>query len=191
MLEAGGDYFLALKDNQATLADIAADKLDARPADWTSEIETGHGRIEYRELRACAFDLDVALFPGARQLVSITRHHRAKSSDGDYKGETRHFITSIAQGEATLPRLAEIARQHWSVENKNHWRKDATAWQEDRSARRKPRGAKNLALLRNALLAIIEPSGRGGRSLNQTFIHYDKHPTAAIHLILKARPHDP
>jgi hypothetical protein len=80
-------------------------------------------------------------------------------------------------------------RRHWSVENKNHWRKDATAWREDHGARRKPRGAKNLALLRNAILAIIEPQLHG--SLNQTFIHYDKHSAEAIRLILNAAPQNP
>jgi hypothetical protein len=75
------------------------------------------------------------------------------------------------------------------VENKNHWRKDATVWREDRSTRRKPRGAKNLALLRNAILAIIEPGLHD--SLNQTFLHYADHRTEALRLITKAAPHNP
>jgi predicted transposase YbfD/YdcC len=70
-----------------------------------------------------------------------------------------------------------IGREHWSVENKNHWRRDATVWREDRSARRKPKGAKNLALLRGALLALI-PSDQFD-SLNAAFDYYRDHRTTA------------
>lgn len=75
------------------------------------------------------------------------------------------------------------------MENKNHWRKDATAWREDRGARRKPRGARNLALLRNAILAIIPPEIHS--SLNQAFIHYADHRAEALRLITHARPLNP
>jgi hypothetical protein len=74
------------------------------------------------------------------------------------------------------------------VENKNHWRKDATVWREDRSTRRKPRGAKNLALLRNAILAILEPGLHD--SLNQTFLHYADHRAEALRLITTTAPHN-
>jgi hypothetical protein len=72
---AGAGFFLALKDNQLILHELAKAKLDARPAGWTSDLESGHGRIEWRELRVCGFDLDTALFPGARQVVGITRFY--------------------------------------------------------------------------------------------------------------------
>lgn len=159
----------ALKDNQPTLYQIAKDNLDHRPVDWTSEKETGHGRIEWRELRVSPWDLDIALFPGARQLLSITRHYSHKNSEQGYKSETRHFLTTLTEEQASHARLVELVRGHWSIENKNHWRKDATAWREDRSVRRKERGAKNLALLRNAILALIEPGKHN--SLNLSLIH--------------------
>jgi len=45
------------------------------------------------------------------------------------------------------------------------------------------------ALLRNALLALIEP-GRHG-SLNQTFLHYADHRAEALRLIRRGPPHNP
>jgi hypothetical protein len=66
---AGADYYLALKDNQPTLYAQAQQKLDHPPAAWTSDTECAHGRIEYREPRVAAFDLDTSLFPGARQVA--------------------------------------------------------------------------------------------------------------------------
>ncbi len=74
----------------------------------------------------------------------------------------------------------------WSVENKNHWRRDATRWREDRSVRRKPKGAKNLALLRGAILALI-PQEKFA-SLNAAFDHYTEHRTEAIRLLTQTAP---
>lgn len=183
---AGGDHFHALKDNQPTLYQPAREKLDERPADWISGTECEHGRVERRELRVVPFDPDTALFPGARQLVSLTRFYREKKSTGDFKSETRHFITSLEEGAASHPRLAGIARGHWSVENKNHWKKDATLWREDRGVRRKAKGARNLALLRNAILALIRPDEHA--SLNQAFLHYADHRAEALRLLTQKPP---
>lgn len=97
---AGGDYFLALKDNQATLCQLARGKLDGRAADWISGTQCEHGRIEWRESRVVSFDPDTAPFPGARQLVSLTHWYREKKSTAGFKSETRHFITSLEEGEA-------------------------------------------------------------------------------------------
>lgn len=180
------DFFFALKGNHPTLYQQAQEKLDHLPAAWTSDIETDHGRIEWRELRISDYDLDAALFPGTRQLVSLTRYYCQKKNAGDFKSETRHFITSLRESAASHGRLAEIGRQHWSIDNKNHWRKDTCHWREDRSVRRKPTGAKNLALLRNAVLAVIETDRHA--SLNQAFIHYADHRAEALRLIAKSAP---
>jgi predicted transposase YbfD/YdcC len=188
LTRAGAAFFLALKENQPTLYALAQQKLDHLPPAWTSDTECAHGRIEYRELRVAAFDPDVSLFPGARQLASLTRYYQQKCG-GDAKQETRHFILSLEEGEASLVRLAAIGREHWSVENKNHWRRDATRWREDRSARRKPKGAKNLALLRGAILALI-PLEKFS-SLNAAFDHYTENRSEALHLLTQTPPHCP
>ncbi len=116
---------------------------------------------------------------------SLTRYYQQKCG-GEPKQETRHFILSIEQGEATLVRLARIGREHWSVENKNHWRHDATRRREDRSVRRKPKGAKNLALLRGAILALI-PQEKFS-SLNAAFDHYAEHHAEALRLLTQTVP---
>lgn len=118
--------------------------------------------------------------------MSLTRWYREKKSSADFKSETRYFVTSLEEGKASHSRLAAIARGHWSEENKNHWKKDATLWREDRGTRRKAKGAKNLALRRNAILAIIPPDEHA--SLNQAFLHYADHRSAALRLITQAKP---
>ena len=69
---------------------------------------------------------------------------------------------------------------------KNHWRRDATRWREDRGVRRKPRGAKNLALLRGAILALIRTDDFD--SLNVAFDHYTEKRAEAIRLLTHTPP---
>jgi hypothetical protein len=72
------------------------------------------------------------------------------------------------------------------VENRNHYKRDASAWQEDRLRHRKPNAALNLALTRNVLLALIP--FEEGQALAQFFELYYRHAHHALRLILKACP---
>ena len=75
------------------------------------------------------------------------------------------------------------------MENKNHWRRYATTWREDRSVRCKPEGAKNFLLLREALLVFI-PAAES-TSLNAALDYYKDHRTEAIHLLTRTSPQYP
>ena len=83
-------------------------------------------------------------------------------------------------------RSTQAARWHWSVENCNHYKRDASLWQEDPHHHRKPAAALNLALTRNVLLALIpfEP----GQPLTHFFELYHRHPSRALRLILNSHP---
>jgi len=83
-------------------------------------------------------------------------------------------------------RATDAVRGHWSVENRNHYKRDASAWQEDRHRHRKPNAALNLALTRNVLLALIP--FEAGQPLADFFEHYHRHPPQALRLILQAHP---
>ena len=72
------------------------------------------------------------------------------------------------------------------MENRNHHKRDASAWQEDRHRHRKPNAALNLALTRNVLLARIP--FEEGEPLAHYFEIYPRHPRQALHLLLKAPP---
>jgi hypothetical protein len=100
------------------------------------------------------------------------------------QSHTRIFLTSLRAEEKA--RCTTAAREHWSIENRNHHKRDASAWQEDRHRHRRPNAALNLALTRNALLAII-PFAQG-QPLAQCFELYHRHPAKALHLLLNARP---
>ncbi|MBE2204624.1 MAG: hypothetical protein IAE94_09835 [Chthoniobacterales bacterium] len=61
-----------------------------------------------------------------------------------------------------------------------------SAWKEDRHRHRRPKAALNLALTRNALLAIIP--FQQGEPLAHFFELYHRHPAKALNLILHSRP---
>ena len=78
-------------------------------------------------------------------------------------------------------------REHWSVENKNHHKRDHHVWQEDRHRHRRANIAQNLALTRNALLAIIPFDEK--TSLPALIVEYQANKQLAINLILKSHPY--
>ena len=53
--------------------------------------------------------------------MSITRHHCQKKSAGDFKAETRHFLTTLREGDASHVRLPK------SVAGTGRWRKKPLA----------------------------------------------------------------
>jgi predicted transposase YbfD/YdcC len=123
--------------------------------------------------------------PGARSVVLVRRDWTAKSDpEQTTQSHTRIFLTSLRPEEKA--RSTAAAREHWSIENRNHYKRDACPWQEDRHRHRRPNAAQNLALTRNALLAIIP--FEQGQSLAQFFELYHRYPAKALHLILNARP---
>ena len=123
--------------------------------------------------------------PGARSAITIRRDWSEKKDPLQKpKSHTRYFLSSLPVQEKS--RATRAVREHWSVENRNHHKRDASAWQEDRHRHRKPNAALNLALTRNVLLALIP--FEEGQPLGHFFEAYHRHPRHALRLILQARP---
>ena len=123
--------------------------------------------------------------PGARSAITIQRDWSEKKDPlQTQKSHTRYFLSSLSEEEKK--RATHAVRQHWSVENRNHHKRDASAWQEDRHRHRKPNAALNLALTRNVLLALIP--FEQGQPLGHFFEAYHRHPRHALRLILQASP---
>jgi predicted transposase YbfD/YdcC len=96
----------------------------------------------------------------------------------------RHFISSVAAENQA--RLGRAAREHWSIENRNHHKRDDGVWQEDRHRHRRINVAQNLALTRNALLAIIPFDEK--HNLPSLIAYYQERKKLAIDIIPHARP---
>lgn len=151
-------------------------------SDW----EKDHGRIERRHLARVDLDQDISPFPGARQLVRIIREW-IEGKSPDLKSETRYFITSLDREKRSAAQLAQGIRGHWSVENKNHWKRDTSLWKEDSSRpRKKASGGQVLALLRGAILRLHD--AEVFESLNAAFHHHSAKPYAALRLLKTLPP---
>ena len=72
--------------------------------------------------------------------------------------EHAYGITSLPASEASPEKLLCLNRRHWSIENKNHRRRD-TAFLEDGCLMRSGNGPANNAVFNNMALAIILSAG--------------------------------
>jgi predicted transposase YbfD/YdcC len=123
--------------------------------------------------------------PFARSAVAVRRDWQIKNAaETQEKSHVRHFLTSLDPAEKQ--RIPAAVRGHWSVENLNHYKRDTSLWREDDHRHRRVNIARNLALTRNALLAII-PFG-ADEPLSGWFEIYQRKPAKAIQLILHAAP---
>ncbi len=161
IVDGGGDYVLAVKDNQPTLhAAIDAHFVGIHEGESPDILcrqyathETAHGRTEDRYYYIS--DLPESLtsakkeWSGMRsvgEVITITKR------DGKETYEVRHFITSL---EPKVKRFAASVRGHWGIENSLHWVLDVT-FNEDDSRIRKDYGPDNFSLLRRFAVTLIK-----------------------------------
>jgi len=119
-----------------------------------SQTTTGHGRIEVRALASFVLEAFAVDFPFARSVVVVRSEITVKKT-GKTTAETRYYLSSAEPQERTPAQWQQLVRGHWGgVEIRNHWRRDAV-WGEDRSRTRNAPALANLALLRDALFALL------------------------------------
>lgn len=85
---------------------------------------------------------------------------RVSRLDGsDERCEVVHGVTSRSgTGAAAARNLLDLARGHWTIENRLHWVRDVT-FDEDRSQIRKGQGPRIMASLRNLAISILRLAG--------------------------------
>lgn len=97
-------------------------------------------------------------FCGSRALVHI-RSTRTEKKSGRTSVEERYYLSSQDPGERTAEGWIALSRSHWAgVENRNHWRRDASLG-EDRTRLHNARALMNLALLRSVNLRLLASDG--------------------------------
>ena len=154
----GADYVLAVKDNQAILADSLRDFFalfqaapEKTPHTVAETVEKGHGRLEI--CRCYAFD-QLACLHRAEQwpdLKSFAVIESERLSQGKTSTEHRFYISSLP---ADAPRLAHAVRQHWHVENRLHWCLDVV-FADDQMRARTGHATHNLAVFKQLTLNMI------------------------------------
>jgi predicted transposase YbfD/YdcC len=154
-----GEYLLVVKRNRPELeAEIR--HLFALPADPRSTVQqvrtvdSGHGRVTIRQLSASS-ELNLALAGEWRDLAQVFLLERWVTNHHQTTYESLCGITSLTPAEAAPAKLLALLRAHWHIENRCHWRRDATLG-EDRCTVRQPHVATLLAMLNSAILALFD-----------------------------------
>ena len=120
-------------------------------------------------------------FPFARSVI-VVRSATTYKKTGETKPETRYYLSSAEPADYTPAQWHALVRGHWAgVEIRNHWRRDAI-WGEDRSRTRNASALANLALLRNALFALL-PEHYPGLSHVEIHERLHSHPAACLRVI--------
>lgn len=95
-----------------------------------------------------------ANFPFARSLI-VLRNTRCIKKSNRSTTEPHYYLSSAPPKQYRPAQWLGLIRGHWAgVEIRNHWRRDVI-FGEDGSRSRNPNLLANLALIRNALLAIL------------------------------------
>jgi predicted transposase YbfD/YdcC len=168
---AKADYILSLKANHPTLLGQVQDwfetaqKDNQLPQSNEYRLESAHHRIEIRQV----WCLPIECFPqlheanqwaGLRTIVVVkrTRHLWNKTTH-----EVQFYLSSLP---ADSPRIGAAIRQHWGIENAQHWVLDVT-FGEDACRVRSLHAPQNLGVLRRFALNALNREATGKRSLKQ------------------------
>ncbi len=159
----GGDYVLALKENQETLHNDVASIFSKGwngPKKYKKMLNRikvekirGHGRIERRRytLISARDNHEFALrWPG---LKGIGMLETTRTVDNVVEKSTRYFLTSLVHEQ--IDDFMRAVRQHWHVEINLHWSLDVS-FKEDLNRVRKGHGAENLAIVRRIALNLLK-----------------------------------
>lgn len=156
IVEAQGDYLLAVKDNQPTLHHQVRTLLDeliiecktapstAIAHGFIQTVDGDHGRIETRRLWVSDQVQWIKLDEPWPGLNSVAVVESLREINGKTSTERRYFISSIKGNDASM--MLQRTRGHWSVENNLHWQLDVS-FREDEKRIRIGHGPENFSRL--------------------------------------------
>ena len=154
-----GDYLLALKENHPTLHEAvcqeftAALEADTPPAEMRRHVtvEISRGRKERREYLALPAPQSLFGFAEWVGLATLVMVVRITETGGVEKGEVSYYLSSLP---TKVKKLAQLIRQHWSIESQLHWVLDVT-FTEDASRIRQRHAPQTSAMLRRLAVSIL------------------------------------
>lgn len=160
IVEAGGDYTLSLKDNQAAMHEQAKEFFEIAQqtgfanvtVEHMREIDGDHGRIETRDYWLTPLP---EYFSGTQRWVGLKGIGcvtRKRETQAKITSETAYYLVSYAEN---VGRFAQSTRGHWGVENSLHWSLDVS-FNEDQSRIRKGFGGENLVVIRHLTLNLLK-----------------------------------
>lgn len=104
--------------------------------------------------------------------------------------EIAYAVTSLSPEQASPKRLLKLLRDHWTIENGQHYRRDRTQ-EEDRCQVHETMSARNLSLFRSLAIFLFEQQcGRsdGKKSLPDFERHVFRHSARMIRRFMPKAP---
>ena len=160
ILKKKADYIFSLKGNQGTLCDdvklfVAEQRTRQFKDTKISRHETvdgDHGRVEtrrYTVIHNVKWLKERHGWPGLRSVIVVetTREWRGK-----VERETRLYVSSL---DLVAETVAQMVRDHWSVENNLHWVMDMV-FRDDESRVRKDHAPANFATIKHAAFNFLK-----------------------------------
>lgn len=162
IVDQGGDYLLALKDNHPLLHEdtqllfdnLAECGVAVNAQTYAQATAKDHGRVEIRQAWVVS-DATIlkslrgsAKWPNLVALVKVTAERRLPA------GRQTHTRYYLASWHLTPAQAITMTRRHWHIENCLHWVLDI-AFREDECRLHKDHGPHNFAILRHIALNLL------------------------------------
>ena len=154
-----GHYVLIVKRNRAELeAEIrqlfALPPAPHCPVQTAQTVDSAHGRLIVRRILTSS-ELNLALQHEWQDVAQVFVLERCGWRNGKPVYESVCGLTSLPPDLASPAQLLAYVQRHWHIENRCHWRRDATL-REDACTVRQPHVATVLAVLNSAILALLD-----------------------------------
>jgi predicted transposase YbfD/YdcC len=158
--QGGGDYVLAVKQNQPTLHEqvteavtAALEEQEGTSYDEHQTVESGHGRQEVRTYAILPAPETVDPEDQWRDLSAVgVAFSERTDSRGHYSLEARYYILSTL---LSAQEFAGAVRGHWGIENNLHWQLDVS-FREDECRVHRDHAPANLSVIRRFALGLLK-----------------------------------
>ena len=119
--------------------------------------DSEHGRLEERTIMLSSMLNDYLDWPSVQQVFKLDRHF-VHSVTGKVHQETQYGITSLKADQANPEKMLELVRSEWGIENKLHFRRDVTFF-EDKTRMTRKTIARSMAIINNLVIALFNHRG--------------------------------
>ena len=120
-------------------------------------MDNDHGRLEIRQIATHSLSAPSAGLPHARQFACVQRtfHYPNKAEPSS---ERSYYVSSLDPADLSPQQFLSKIRNHWSIENKNHYPRDRF-FDEDRCMIRNHNAARILPACRQLVLSLKSSMG--------------------------------
>ena len=154
----GADYLMTVKQNAPeTYEALVTMPWEQATGRFSEDPEKGHGRIDRRHIEVLTPLPNTLNYPHVAQVFRV-RRERTILKTGEQSVEYAYGITSVKAEYGSAKQLLAWNRGHWSIEVKNHLRRDKT-FDEDACLARAGLAPANRATCNNIALALILHQG--------------------------------